>query len=101
MLCKGEVMKLRASLFFGLVVVSGAAGAIVLGGSNLGIFGYPDPKCHKPYRPYDLSDRFAVDRYNSEARIYRDCVIEYLENAEHDIERIQEKMRDVVSEAQR
>lgn len=85
------------------------ANAYVPGGSNLDIFGYPKHKCLKPdrpVRPYDLSNKWAVDSYNSqvesfnfERQTYLDCIMEYLANAKRDIERIKEASQSVVEEA--
>lgn len=82
-----------------LTLVSGTSWAIVIGGSNLGVFGYPEHDCVKPRRPLPPVDQWAADSYNRDARRYRDCMIEYLENAENDIKRIKEKMEEVVDEA--
>lgn len=94
-----------------LLFIPLAAGAIVYGGSNLGYGGYPDPDCNRPIapsRPYDLSDQWAVNRYNEDVRnfntelqIYSQCVDEYLENAENDIKRIQEAAQDAIDESNR
>jgi hypothetical protein len=81
--------------------------AIVLGGSNLDIFGYPKHKCSKTYltkpiKPY-RADRWEidfynseVDRYNNEIREYYSCLKEYLDNAKNDIERIEEAYNEIV-----
>jgi len=82
-----------------LTLASGSAWAIVIGGSNFSVMGYPDHRCYKPSRPYGPIDQWAADRYNSYMRIYRDCVIDYLDNAENDIKRIKEKMQGAVDEA--
>lgn len=73
------------------LVVSGAAGAIVLGGSNLGVMGYPDHRCRKPYRPSQFSEESEVYSYNNEVDRFVRCIREYVENADNDIQRIQEK----------
>lgn len=82
-----------------LLGVCGTASAYVIGGSNLGFSGYPDPTCYKPSRPYDLSNEYAVDSYNRGIREYRECLETYLDNAQNDINRIKEKMRETVDNA--
>lgn len=82
-----------------LLLASASAGAIVIGGSNLGMFGYPKADCDKPERPYDLSDSYAVDRYNQDVREFRRCLTEYVENADNDIRRIKEAVDDALSSA--
>ncbi len=87
------------------------AEAIVLGGSNLAIFGYADHSCNKPskpYKPYQFYSEFEIDnynlsvrRYNSELDSYIDCIKEYIENSENDMRRIREKIQEAINEAQR
>lgn len=82
--------------------------AIVFGGSNLGIFGYSDHECtppSKPYKPYSFSSQYQIDAYNAEVeqynskmRRYRDCIIEYVENAENDIKRVVEKANEAIDQ---
>jgi hypothetical protein len=80
----------------------------VFGGSNLGFGGYPDPECVKPYKPpqpYGSSEteveiyNSQVRTYNSELEVYISCIREYLDNADDDIERIQEKAQDAIDKA--
>lgn len=69
--------------------ISSTASAIVLGPSNLGIFGYEDMDCHEPYMPYRL-DEFALRSLRFDVDQYVDCVNEYIEAGDNDIERIVE-----------
>jgi hypothetical protein len=83
--------------------------AFVLGGSNLGIGGYPDHSCYepiKPIKPYRFSSDYevhsynaSVDSYNVELDSYMDCIKSYLDNAKNDIERIKEKYNETVQRA--
>ncbi|MCA3562444.1 MAG: hypothetical protein IOC82_15585 [Aestuariivirga sp.] len=82
-----------------LVLASGTANALVFGGSNLGVLGYPKHTCSAPSKPYDLSDEYAVNRYNSDLDYYIDCIKAYVENAKNDIERINESANDAIREA--
>ena len=85
------------------------ASAIVFGGSNLGIMGYPSHGCYKPtkpYKPYSLDSQWEVDsynaevnRYNSNLRQYLSCIDEYIDSASNDIKRIKEKAQEAVDEA--
>lgn len=72
---------------------------------------YPEPDCDAPYskpnRPYS-NDEWAIDqynreveRYNREMREFRECGVEYVDNANNDIRRIQEAVQDLVSESNR
>jgi len=86
------------------------AQAIVLGGSNLGVFGYPAHECSPPYnkptKPYQFTDQWEVDHYNSQVRQYNDeleayfdCINEYVDNAKNDIRRIKEAANNAIAEA--
>jgi len=90
--------------------VSFNAAAIVFGGSNLDLMGYPSHSCNapysKPFKPFSFDTQWQVDqynseveRYNSELRSYLDCIRKYVENAKNDIERIKEKAHAAVNEA--
>lgn len=72
--------------------------ALVFGGSNLGIFGYPDHTCSKPYKPYSFTAQWEVDQFNSELTAYYSCIDEYVENAKNDIDRIIEKANEAVDD---
>ena len=83
---------------------------LVLGPSNLGMFGYPQHNCSppysKPYKPYSFDSQWEVDNYNAEVEaynyeigIYFDCINEYLEAANNDIKRISERMDEAIDEA--
>jgi len=85
----------------GLLAISTSASAYVVGGSNLDFLGYPKPECMKPTKPYDLSNEYAVMDYNSDIKQYIQCVKTYIENADNDIERIQEAANDLIKEAKR
>lgn len=97
-------------VFASLLSAATEAHSIVLGGSNLPLFGYPDHSCYKPskpYKPYRFYNQYEidsynmeVDNYNSELERYLSCIEEYLENAKNDIKRIKEKMEEVVDEDQ-
>lgn len=85
------------------------ATAIVFGGSNLGILGYSEHDCIKPYKPtepYSFDSQWEVDLYNSQVDTYNfeldqyiSCIREYVENANNDIERIKEKYQNAIDEA--
>ena len=91
------------------VAASYSANAIVFGGSNLGIFGYPSHACtrpySKPYKPYSFGSQYEIDRYNAEVdsynsvlRIYMGCIQEYVDNSKNDIDRIKEKVTEAISQ---
>jgi hypothetical protein len=74
---------------FGAAAAS-TAGAVVFGGSNLGVFGYPEDRCAKPIVPYSGASEYAVRQYNLDVEMFNTCAKRYIENANADIERINE-----------
>lgn len=67
---------------------SSVAFAFVIGGSNLGIMGYPEFNFYLPYDP----SRNDIARYVEEAK-------EYVENCNNDIQRIHEAKLEAISQA--
>ena len=76
-----------------------SSNAIVLGGSNLGIFGYPSVNCYKPYKPYEFTNQRELDDYKLQIQTYISCVKDYLEKGDYDIKRIQEKQQEAIDQA--
>ena len=75
------------------------AKAMVYGGSNLGLFGYPDHTCVAPYKPYSFTSQEQLDSYKWEFEEFTDCIREYVDNAKNDIERIKIKANNAIDEA--
>ena len=83
--------------------------AVVFGGSNLPMFGYPSHDCYKPtkpFEPYSFDNQLEIDsyndeveHYNSELEQYINCIQEYVDSASNDIKRIQEKAEEAIDEA--
>ena len=48
------------------------AKAMVYGGSNLGLFGYPDHTCVAPYKPYSFTSQEQLDSYKWEFEEFTD-----------------------------
>lgn len=72
-------------------VMAGTSQAMVFGGSNLGIFGYPEFKSYsKPYNPATASF--------DEMQFYRRDVEKYIKDANSDIERIEEAKQKALEE---
>jgi hypothetical protein len=97
-------MKLLTLALF--LLGAGNASAFVIGGTNLGFSGYPDNTCSKPIKPiysgYDPTGyNIEVDTYNTQYRLYISCINEYLDNAKNDIERIKDKYKEAVDNANR
>lgn len=86
-------------LTFFLLLISTTAFSFVSGGSNLGLMGYPEHTCSKPYKPYEFNDQYELDSYRSEVQTYINCINEYVENANNDIERIREAAQSAIDEA--
>lgn len=103
------LLKSLAFILFWIWVPAGAI-AIVFGGSNLGMFGYPGHTCtppySKPFKPYKFYSQgdvdlynYQVENYNRQRRSYLNCIREYVDNAKNDIERIREKTNEAINEA--
>jgi hypothetical protein len=83
-----------------MALASTAADAPPLNGTNLPATGYPAHKCsaptsrpEKPFRNDEYSTRSyntEVERYNRALTEFRDCMSNYVDNANNDIRRIQE-----------
>lgn len=93
-----------------LILSTSIAYALVFGGSNLGVFGYPEHSCSKPYgkpyKPFQFNSQYEIDTYNSEVESYNqklsdylDCIRDYVDNAKNDIERVKEAANDAINEA--
>ena len=81
-----------------LALLSLPAAAIVFGGSNLGIGGYPEPACRTPQRPPDLFKPFTRQEYQSAINEYFECLEAYIENAENDLMRIEDALEVAIAE---
>ena len=99
------------SLAFMLVFffVSSAAIATETGRSYTGISEYPSHTCSIPTKPIE-PDSFSeqgevdqynvkVDNYNSQLRLYRDCIREYVANAKNEIKKVRKKITEAINEA--
>ena len=83
--------------------------AMIFGGSNFSITGYPSHSCMKPtkpYKPYSFNSQLEIDSYNTEVEFYNSeleqylsCIDEYIENVNNDIKRIKEKAQEAIDEA--
>lgn len=100
------------ALSIAMIAVSGAAGAVVYGGSNFGRFDYPAQDCglppYAPERPFDLNSvrevdayNARVDQYNTQLRSFSECINSYVERAEKDMQRIREKANAAVEDMRR
>jgi hypothetical protein len=106
----GWVMKRLVIVISAMILAPSAAIAIVFGGSNLGFMGYPSHTCSPPYskpiKPFQFTEQWQIDQYNSEVDTYnfeldtyRQCIKEYVENSANDIKRIKEKANEAISDA--
>lgn len=91
---------MKRAIALSAILVCGTASAYVMGGTNLGFSGYPTHDCRKPYEPYGRSE-YEIDQYRDDVNRYIRCVREYVENANSDIERIQEAQQDAINEVKR
>ncbi len=95
------------------IAISSQSVAVVSGGSNLGLSGYPEHSCGlKPMEPtYETYPRdlqweieindMQMDGYDALLSIYIDCINEYVNNANNDIKRIREAISAASDEARR
>lgn len=82
-----------------LIISSSTSYAYVLGGTNFGFSGYPEPSCYKPYKPQKFQSQYELNSYRYDAEAYIDCVNEYVDSAGNDIKRIQEAAQEAINEA--
>lgn len=102
------------SLWAGAAVAAALLNAPSIGAaetaSNLAAgWSYPDAPCSKPTPPMSLTQvegsvplgqyQLLVETYNKRSTAYSQCVNRYLDNANEDIRRIQQKMEDAVATA--
>lgn len=92
-------MKNMILSLLGVLLVVTPANAFISSGSNLDMFGYPKCNCHKPFKPYDTSDSYAVNSYNNDMDAYISCVKKYVEYAKNDIDEITESANNAIKEA--
>ena len=71
-----------------MIWISSIAYAYVLGGSNLGVMGYPEFDGYLPYSP----SRYDMELYINQAQ-------EYIDNCDNDIQRILEARQNAVDTA--
>ena len=88
-----------ATILFCLYAVPAAA--IVFGGTNLGLFGYPEPNCSQPFKLFEFTDEWERDQFISEVESYMSCVREYVDNANNDVKRVIEARDNAIDEANR
>lgn len=91
--------KLGIAVLASVLIISSSAIAMVFGGSNFGIMGYPEHTCNQPHKSYEFTSQFEVDHYNNELERYIECIQEYVEYANNDIKRIQEAAEAAIDEA--
>ncbi len=90
---------IAAAIFCSLI--ASTAYAMVFGGSNLGIFGYPKHTCTKPYKPFQFQSEYELENFKNEYSRSIDCIKEYVANADNDIKPISESANEAVDEANR
>ena len=86
----GNKVKKKIMIIFLILTCwfTSVAFAFVMGGSNLGMFGYPKFDGYLSYKP----SRYEVETYIQKAK-------EYTENCNYDINRIQEAKQAAITEA--
>lgn len=79
--------------------MSTSATATVFGPSNMSFTGYPDPRCYQPSVPFS-DDHYAWDSFRSQVRTYVDCVNNYVEAGNNDIQRIRDAQDEAIRDAE-
>lgn len=72
--------------------------AIVIGGSNLGIGGYPEFTEIAPMPPYS-DDRYAWENYRRQVDDYTEKAKQYLEDSNSDMQRIKKSQQEAIRKA--
>ncbi len=42
----------------------------------------PSHYCTKPYKPYEFTDQYELDLYNSQVQTYKNCIQEFVDEQE-------------------
>ena len=92
---------MKVAVCLALLAGASGAGALVLGGTNLGIMGYPKHRCYVPPQPPRGADEWTIRRFNTDVEVFNACARDYIENANNDVKRINEAVEDLVEESQR
>lgn len=83
-----------------LSILNAFAFGLDIGSSNLDtLVGYPSHSCSKPYIPYRFSSEYEFENTKSEVENYLECIKEYIEAANNDIKRIEDKKQEAIDEA--
>lgn len=91
-------LTLQALPLLSVLLMPTACLATVFGGSNLGFGGYPEFSEVAPTPPY-TNDQYAWENYKQEVDAYTAKAKQYLEDANYDIQRIQEAQQDAINKA--
>jgi hypothetical protein len=67
------------------------------GSSNMGVMGYPEPRCYQPNKPWG-DDRWAWERFKSEVEEYEGCIRDYVDAAKNDQDEIADKANAAIRE---
>ena len=54
------------------------------------------PSCHKPYKPYDFTDQWQVDNFNSEVQHYKSCIEGFVDDQNSAIRRHEQAAEEAV-----
>ncbi|WP_260679813.1 hypothetical protein [Serratia liquefaciens] len=85
-------------IVFAYLSVPLSANSAVFGGSNLGFSGYPEFSEFPPSPPYG-DDRYAWDNYKREVEDYVNKAKQYVDDANSDIERVNEAKAEAIRKA--
>lgn len=88
----------KALPLLAVLLMPTASLATVFGGSNLGFSGYPEFSEVEPTPPYS-NDQYAWESYKQEVDAYTAKAKQYLEDANSDIQRIQEAQQEAINKA--
>jgi len=79
------------------VIVASSTMAFATLGANAD--GYVSgPSCMKPTKPYEFTEQWEVDSYNSEVRMYQSCIQEFVEEQNDAIRNHQNAAEEAIDE---
>ncbi len=109
LVCEWRTVKKTVFAILFLVWAPSQSFAFIVGGSNFGSYLYPYHSCGLkptlPVKPFSFSSQEVVEGYNQKIRKYNkeikefsNCINDYLENANLDMQRIREKSKEAVDD---
>jgi len=58
----------------------------------------PSHSCIKPYKPYEFTDQWQLDRFKGEVEMYKQCIADFIEEQNEAIENHQQAAEEAIDE---